>query len=271
MPDLGSKLWASALCSHHSIPRGGDAHLTLLVCHEGHPVPKLLGDASSALPEGKEGWAISTTRGSKAHDAQSKAAVCHRTRQLGRAVPGRAPYGRPWFNTVGILPIPQGSGLQRERVLRPSQLSLSSALPNYKATEAWPRQGEAQKYPHWSPCRCADAVPGDGHSHTHRATNTRGSTGLAHMCSSALSLLVGFLLPPWGLLERWVTLQTKPVQVECTGGPCKEQTADPSPVSYLCVCMCVMTPQLVATICQQLLMPARSRRTCLHCRVTLSQ
>lgn len=31
--DLGSKLWASALCSHHSIPRGGDAHPTLLVCH----------------------------------------------------------------------------------------------------------------------------------------------------------------------------------------------------------------------------------------------
>ena len=67
-----------------------------------------------------------------------------------------------------------------------------------------------------------------------------------------------------------MTLQTDPVQAERTGGPCKEQTADPSPVSYFCVRMCVTTLQLVATICQQLLMPARSRRTCLRCRVTLS-
>lgn len=39
----------------------------------------------------------------------------------------------------------------------------------------------------------------------------------------------------------------------------------------LLLCMCVMTPQLVATIRQQLLMPARSLRTCLHCRVRLSR
>lgn len=61
-----------------------------------------------------------------------------------------------------------------------------------------------------------------------------------------------------GLLERRGTLQTEPVQAECTGGPHKEQIADPSPVNYFRVCMCVMTPQLVAMICQQLLMPARS-------------
>lgn len=55
---------------------------------------------SLALPEGNESWAISTTQGSKAHDAQSKAAVCYHTGQLGRAAPGRAPYGRSWFDTV---------------------------------------------------------------------------------------------------------------------------------------------------------------------------
>lgn len=98
---------------------------------------------SPALPEGNEGWAIGTIQGSKAQDAQSRAAVCHGAGQLGRAAPGGAPYGRPWFNTVGIPPTPQGGGLQRERVLRPSQLSLSSAPPNYKAAEAWLRQGEA--------------------------------------------------------------------------------------------------------------------------------
>lgn len=225
----------SALCSHHSIPRGGDAHPTLLVCHEGHPVSKLLGDVSPALPEGSEGWAIGTTQGSKAQDAQSRAAVCHGAGQL-----GRAPYGRLWLNTVGMLPTPQGGGLQRERVLRPSQLSPSSAPRNYKAAEAWLRQGEAyHSHPEASPpvsMRVRGCSPGRWpltHTQSQRkcpAPKTRGAAQGLSTCAEFCTQPRGRLpAATSGLLERWGTLQTEPVQAECTGGPCKGQTADPSP------------------------------------------
>lgn len=39
---------------------------------------------------------------------------------------------------VDIPPTPKGDELQREMVLRPPQLSLSSAPPYYKGAEAWP-------------------------------------------------------------------------------------------------------------------------------------
>lgn len=178
-------------------------------------------------------------------------------------------------------PTPQGGGLQRERVLRPSQLSPSSAPPNYKAAEAWLRQEEAyHSHPEASlpvSMRVRGCSPGRWpltHAQSQRecpAPQTQGAAQGLSTCAEFCTQPRGRLpAATSGLLERWGTLQTKPGQAECTCGPCKEQTADPSPVNHFRVCMCVMTPQLVAMIGQQLLMPVRSRRTCLHCRVTLS-
>lgn len=60
-PNLGSKLWASALCppSQHAQRRGCRPYLVSLLLRSS--CPKRLGDVSPALPEGNEGGAISTT------------------------------------------------------------------------------------------------------------------------------------------------------------------------------------------------------------------
>lgn len=176
---------------------------------------------------------------------------------------------------VDIPPTPKEGGLQREMVVRPSQLSFSSALPNYKAAGAWPRQGGAlrshQKHSHRPPNRCADTWPGQWtltRAQSQREPSTpnkyEGQLQGLPTCaeSSAFNLILGFLL--------WVPGEMSDIANQISeGSPCKEQTADFGPVQHL---LCVTTAA-VATICQQLLFVVLlgAKGLCLHCRIRLSR
>lgn len=94
------ELWASALCSYHSIPRGGNAYPPCSFCWSRSSCPSCWEDVSSALPEGNEGWAITPPKALRPMMPSPRLCATIQDSWAGQRQAGHrmADHGSTWWN-----------------------------------------------------------------------------------------------------------------------------------------------------------------------------